>query len=227
MATCYYTVPDKNASGDNLYGGRICYQPFIDWAWGVFEFNYDYWQDGWGYDDACNNDKPLGRTLNAIWLLAYSAEDYWNEEWSNNILHWGCRYARDQIEDLRALCGDGSAIAAAYSGWFVDDRVELYLGFFYNIIVPERASTLIHEARHMGGRDHNAFFPLGSVFGEGQFGADSNWEYEGAWMYEALYLWCFYADGRRTTPALRQRAKQIAQLIIDNAFTTHPGIVIV
>lgn len=78
----------------------------------------------------------------------------------------------------------------------------------------------------MGGRSHNANFPAGSVFGEGS-GADSNWDYEGAWMYEALYLWWFYADGRRTPPALRQRAKEIAQLIIDNAFATHPGIIIV
>ena len=33
-----------------------------------------------------------------MWLLNYSADDYWNEEWSNNILHWGRRYVRDQIE---------------------------------------------------------------------------------------------------------------------------------
>ena len=50
-----------------------------------------------------------------MWLLNYSADDYWNEDWSNNALHWARRYVRDQINDLRALCGDGTAIAQAVS----------------------------------------------------------------------------------------------------------------
>ena len=55
---------------------------------------------------------------------------------------------------------------------------------------------------------------------------DSSWGYEGAWMYGALYLWWFYADGRRTTTALRRAARQRANLVIDNAFATHPGFTI-
>ena len=227
MATCTYPpIPDKNVSGDNLYGPRSCWQAFVDWAWVAHGFRKNYWDDGFGYYDPCNTDKPLARTFNGMWLLNYSAEDYWNEQWSNNILHWGRRYVRNQIDDLRSKCGDGSAIAAAFSGFFVDDRVELYLGFFYNKNVPGRAETLIHESRHMGGKSHNANFPSGSVFGAGKSGADSSWEYHGAWMYGALYLWWFYADGRRTTGALRQSAKQRANLVIDNAFATHPGFTI-
>lgn len=224
MATCTIPViPNKNTSGDNLYGSRICWQPFVSWAWKAHGFRKSYWDGGFGYYDACNTDKPLARTFNAIWLLNYSAQDYWNEQWSNNILHWGRRYVRQQIDDLRSLCGDGSAIARATHGWFVDDRVELYLGFFYSKNVPGRAETLIHESRHMGGKGHNAKFPSGSVFGAGKSGADSSWGYNGAWMYGALYLWWFYADGRRTTAALRQLARQRANLVIDNAFATHPG----
>jgi hypothetical protein len=41
-----------------------------------------------------------------------------------------------------------------------------------------------------------------------------------------LYLWWFYADGRRTTSAIRELARQRAQVVIDNAFATHPGFVI-
>lgn len=72
-------------------------------------------------------------------------------------------------------------------------------------------------------RGHNANFPAGSVFGGGKNGADSSWSYEGAWMYGALYLWWFYAMGARTTSAMRQRARQRGNLVIDNAFATHPG----
>jgi len=126
MTSCSIpTIPNKDTSGDNLYGSRICWQPFVDWAWQAHGFQKDYWSHGFGYEDCCNTDLPLARTFNGIWLLNYSAEDYWNEEWSNNMLHWGRRYVREQIDDLRSFCGDGSAIAAT-----IGNRHELYLGFF-------------------------------------------------------------------------------------------------
>lgn len=222
MATCTVpTIPDKTVTGDSLYGPRACWQAFIDWAWYAHGFKKNYWDDGFGYEDCCNTDLPLARIFGAMWLLNYSADDYWNEDWSNNILHWGRRYVRDQIDDLRSLCGDGTAIAASVAG-----HVELYLGCFYSKDCAGRAETLVHESRHLGGRPHDANFPAGSVFGAGKSGADSTWGYEGAWMYGALYLWWFYADGRRTTSALRQAARQRANLVIDNAFATHPGFTI-
>jgi hypothetical protein len=35
--------------------------------------------------------------------------------------------------------------------------------------------------------------------------------------------WWFFAAGARTTSALRDRARQRGNLVIDNAFATHPG----
>jgi len=296
MADCTYSVPDLEASGDALYGGRICNQPFIDWAWSVHGFNGTYWQGGWGFDDACNIRKPLARCMNAMWLLNYSAEDYDNESWNTDALHWGGRYVREQFkhyDDLRANCGDGSATAVttgcqqtrqwndwrctngynetkrecrswfflfawichlyaevkrfvctAYgwvattlcSAWYGTvgggQNVTLTLWFFYpldgrgNPDVVARAGTLIHEARHIGNKPHDAQFPVGSVYGQGKDGADSSWGYEGAWMYNALYLWWFSAAGKRTTIAMRQAAKQRANIILTNAFATSPGFVV-
>lgn len=224
MATCTYTVPDKDASGDNLYGAVICWQPYIDYFWKTYGFNgnKNYWDDGFGWDDCCNTDQPLARTFNACYLLTYSAEDYLNDSYSSVCLHWARRYVREHINDLISKCGDGSAIAASFSGCFVDDRVELYLGYWYDQSVPVRASTLLHEARHQGGKPHNANLPSGSAYGSGPY-ADSSWGYEGAWMYEALYLWWFYAAGARTTSAMKSLARQEGNIIIDNAFATHPG----
>jgi hypothetical protein len=42
-------------------------------------------------------------------------------------------------------------------------------------------------------------------------------------MYGALYLWWYYAQGARTTSALRELARQRANVVIDGAFATHPG----
>lgn len=295
MADCSYQAEALSITGDDVYASRICNQPFIDYAWVGHGFNYDYWQDGWGWDDCCNVSKPLGRTLNAMWLLAYSAEDWERDDWNSDILHWGYRYVRDQFkwaDDLRADCGDGGANARttgcqwtrSFDEWKCKDwrkernkecrewhwliswlciffvwvisgacylfgwvttafctlwygtvgggqHVTLFLPFFYTNggadfrDVAARAGTLIHEARHLGDKPHDADFPPGSLLGSGS-GADSSWSYEGGFMYQALYLWWFYAAGTRTTVALKQSARTKAQFIINNAFAQHPGIVI-
>jgi hypothetical protein len=222
MASCTYSVPDKNATGDNFYGQFICKQVYVDYFWNTYGFNgnKNYWDDGFGWDDCCNTNQPLARTFNACYLLTYSADDYLNDNYDapQNILQWGRRFVREKIDDLRSMCGDGSAIAATFGS----DRTELYLGFFYTKDVPGRAETLCHEARHYD-KPHNANFPAGSIFGAGKSGADSNWDYQGAWTFGAGYLWWFFAAGARTTSALRERARQRGNLVIDNAFATHPG----
>jgi len=225
MATCYYTVPDKNASGDNFYGPKICRQDMIDYFWSTYGFsgNKKYWDDGFGWHDCCNTNKPLARTFNACYCLTYSAQDYLNESWNSPMLHWARRYVRNNIDDLISKCGDGSAYATSIKGSSVNDRVELYLSFFYSHSVVERTGTIIHESRHQGCKGHNAEFPAGSIFtGAGRY-ADSNWNYKGAWMYHALYLWWFYAAGVRTTSAMKEKARQRGNTIIDNCFATHPG----
>ena len=220
MASCTYSVPDKNASGDNFYGQFICDQVYIDYFWDVYGFNgnKNYWDDGFGWHDPCNTSKPLARTFNACYLLTYSSQDYQDDSWDapQNILQWGRRYVREEFSQLRSFCGDGNAVAS-YSG----GNVMLFLDFWYDYSVVERAAIMVHEARHEA-RSHNASLPAGSVFGDGEF-ADSRWDYQGAWTFEAGYLWWFYEEGVRTTSAMRDRARQAGNVIIDNAFETHPG----
>lgn len=229
MANCTYTVPTSTqlaASGDSLYASRVCYQPFIDWAWDAYDFDKGDWDDGWGWDDCCNATKALARTFNAIWILAYSAQDYQNDSYSNDCLHWACRYTRECIDELDARCGDGPVARTQY-GFLVDNWTQLYLPFFYNRAASERMSTLMHEARHADWVDHNSNFPSWSSYGAGKSGADSSWGYEGAWMYQALYLWWFAVNGQRTSKPLRDLAKNLGNIIIDNAFATNPGYEIV
>ena len=218
MATCTAPATDNTTSGDDLYTARTCWQEFVNWTWAAYGFQNSFWDDGFGYEDPCNRNLPLNRTMNALWVLCYSADDYDNDAYANNCLHWARRYTWNQIDSLRSRCGDGTLIGEA-SG----SNVDLFLGFWYEYNAVSRAAILLHEARHLGGRSHDAEFPAGSVYGEGESGADSTWEYEGAWMYETLYLWWFFADGRRTTQALRDRARAEGNVNIDNAFATHPG----
>lgn len=294
MADCTYTLDSLSLTGDDQYPARICDQPFVDYAWENHGFNYDYWQDGWGWDDCCNVTKPLGRAFASLWLLNYCAEDPQNESYDAPMLNWACRYVREQFQwcdDLRADCGSGSiatttgcqwtrsfseykctdyreetlkscddwhwlfswlCIAWAYIttgacylfGWVTTGFCSLYYGtvggsqnitlhliYFYTQGQPivrdvvVRAGTLVHEARHLGDHPHNADFPPGSQLGSGE-GADSSWDAEGAWMYHALFLWWFFAQGQNTTPAMRNSAKTMGNFIIANAFASNPGFVI-
>jgi hypothetical protein len=225
MAVCGSIVPDKNASGDTFYGPLICDTQLISYFWTTYQFTNlpasdGGWMNGWGYEESCNTDLPLARTFAGLYALTYSAPDWQLDTYDKPILNFARRYVRENIDDLMALCGDGTAVARAIFGPLVNDRVELYSGYWYQQAVVERASTLMHEARHQGGKSHNANFPPGSVYTGS--GADSNWEYDGAWAYEANYLWWFYSAATSTTTAMKNLARQQGNLIIDNAFATRP-----
>lgn len=219
MAICEATVPDKTASGDAFYGAHICDQVYVDYFWKTYGFsgNKSHWTGGFGWEKCCDTDLPLARAFNACYALTYSAENYLDDNYVGACLNWARRYVREHIEDLRAACGSGDFIAQYQGG-----TVTLFRGFFYSKTAPGRAETLLHESRHAA-RGHNATFPKGSTFGEGKSGADSTWAYNGAWMYGALYLWWYFAQGARTTSALRQLARQRANVVIDGAFAEHPG----
>lgn len=166
MASCTFNVPNLDATGDTLYGPRICSQIFIDWAWEAFDFDSGDWDDGFGWESVCDNRRPLSRTMSGNWCLTYSAQDYRNESYDLNILQWGCRFARNAIDELHGRCGSDS-IAWTQWGPFIDSETELYLAFFAQA-VSLRAGTLIHEARHADGRGHDK--------GDN----DSSWGYNGA-----------------------------------------------
>lgn len=214
MASCTATVPNLTASGDQLYGPRICNQPFVNWAWDVLDFDDGDWGHGFGVEDCCNINLPLARTFNAIWCLTYSAEDYRNESYDADILHWGGRYVRDHIDELDARCGDGSKVAMTRYGPIIDNYTELYLVFFYERGVPERAGTLVHESRHAGGKGHD------------QGNLDSSWDYNGAWRWHVCWLAWFAAKGARTSTAMRAMARQRANIILATGFVKPPGFTV-
>jgi hypothetical protein len=211
MASCTFTVPNLDDSGDSLYGPRICDQSFIDWAWDAHDFDEGDWDDGFGFDSVCDMNLPLGRALAGVWCLNYSADDYMNEDYSSDILHWGCRYVRENIDELDARCGDGNTIATTRTGGTgVDEWTQLFLLFFEQG-VSLRAGTLVHESRHAGGNSHD------------DENNDSSWEYNGAWRWQVCWLAWFAFAGQRTSAALKTIARQRANTIIDSNFTTHPG----
>lgn len=225
--TCFYQPGNNNTTGDTFYGAFTCNQTYIDQFWNHFDFDKGDWDDGFGYEAACDINRPLARTFNALYLLAYSAEDYAKNthDFSGNALRWAYPYAATHIDELDGRCGSGKKDKGdrALTWWEFgsDNRTELYWPFFYGESVVQRAGTILHESRHAAGKPHDT-----TPFCPRQAGCDSSWSYKGANMYQVLYLWWFRVDGTRTTQAMRDLARTEAQNIINSGFTTNPGFVI-
>ena len=73
--------------------------------------------------------------LSGIWCLTYSSPRFPNKSYSGNILEWGCRFARNAIDELDARCGTSSCS---------------------NQGVSLRAGTILHESRHADGKGHDS-----------------------------------------------------------------------
>jgi hypothetical protein len=225
--TCYYQPGNNNDSGDSFYVNYTCNQAMIDQFWDHFDFDKGDWDDGFGWEAACDINRPLARTFNALYLLAYSAQDYATNtgDFSGNALRWGYPYAASKIDELDGRCGSGNknsgARATTQWGVLVDNYTQLKWPFFYGENVVQRAGTVVHEARHADWVGHN-----GGTGCPRAASCDTSWGYQGANMYQVLYLWWFHVDGTRTTSGMRNYAKTEGQNIIDTGFNTNPGYVI-
>jgi hypothetical protein len=211
MASCNASS-DPNVSGDNLYRPRSCQQVFVDWVWDAYDFDHDDWDQGFGFDQPCDVTRPLARTFNGIWCLEFSAPDPLNESFDLPIINWAGRFARENFDELDGRCGDiNGAFASTQWGTFVDNWTQLKLPFFFRSSVSMRAGTLIHEARHASWKGHD------------DDPNDSSWGFNGAWRYQVCWVSWFLNRCQNTTAALKTSARQRANQILDNNFTTDPG----
>lgn len=215
--------------------GNWCNQAWVDYFWNAYDFDKADWDSGFGYPNACDTSRPLGRTMNAIYVLNYadgtggkSRSDY-----SGSILHWGGNYSMREIDELDARCGDGTKRAHTQWGPVVDNYTELYLPFFYNENVVQRAGTLLHESRHAdwcghNGNDGSNRCPARSdscdeSYYDGCSGVGSP-SGRGADGYQALWLWWFTVDADTVvgTDVRKAFARDEANTILSNMFDVNP-----
>ena len=205
--TC--TVPsglDNSSSLDNSLIAYACDQSFINRSLDIYDFDKDYWGNGFGYYDKCNVYLPFARTLNSMYLLKHVTFDWYI--WSGG-----------KINELLASCDDD--VIARYRKIFVDEYVELFQPFFYNLNVVERASVIIHEARHYD-KSHNADDDECDLGGS----CDSSWEYNGANTFQIKYLRdLFCSNNSFMTTTIRQYARDFANTLLQFSFKDPPEFI--
>lgn len=229
-ATCSVVQPIDPA----VMSGFWCTEAWIDFFWDAYDFDKGDWDQGFGWDDACNRRLPLARTFQAIQILNYASpnEPTTTGDFNGNILRWGGNYTIREFDELDARCGDGTARASTAWGGF-DDYTELYLPFFYNENSVERAGTLMHEARHAdwcghNGNDGSNKCPAKSdscdekyLDGCGGFASPSG---RGADGYQVLWLWwyAFEADSQHSSSTMKAWARDEANRILNTMFDVNP-----
>jgi hypothetical protein len=216
IGPCDWSPGDNNATGDTAFDA-FCTQDSINQHWEDFDFDQEDWDDGFGYDDPCNRNGPLGRTFNALNFLDFFGTSKPDD--SDNWLPWFYSFASDAIDELDARCesGDPNGCVFARTTRGVDDYTRLFWPFFYGLDVPSRAGTIVHEARHADGKGHDG----GSGCPRGA-SCDTTWGYSGANTFQVLYLWWVRAQGAGISPALRSRARTRANNVLANGFNTRP-----
>lgn len=219
--TCGAPDSDPAFSGDAHYIQYSCDDAQIDYFWSAFDFDKDDWDGSFGWDEACNVNLPLARTMNALYALQYSSymPDYSsNDGYQGKILEWAGVYAAKKIDELDARCGDGGAYAQTWWGPIIDNKTELYKEFFYNLTVAGRASAIIHEARHASGVDHDS-----SDCVLGKDNCDKSWNSNGAFRYQVSWASQFVRRGVGATSWEKARTIDLANNLLDTAFAQDPG----
>lgn len=221
--TCSFpwqSAVDLDVSQDSLLTPLMCNTDFVYAAASHFNFNNSYWDDGFGWNDACNNQLPMARTLNSIYLM--SATTPWWYEWTAG-----------KTADLRSKCysDDNSAnthiMATNYSGawreFWGTDRIELYIPFFFRSDwnAVRKASTLVHEARH-----YDEGHDVGDSSCTNGISCDNSWNTNGANTFEVNFLADFFcSEVDLVTPTMREYALDRADYMLTNMFANPPGFV--
>ncbi len=211
---------DNAALGDSLYGRRVCNQSHISRFWRDFHFDKGDWDDGFGYYSVCNINSPLNRTFSALWLLLFSSPNPATapSDFTGNFLRYAYNYSAREIDELDGRCGNrrtfGTVAQTVRGGWWVDDRTELMSPFFYGKSVPERAGTIVHEARHADGWSHH------SCSCPRRTACDRSWFDYHANTYGILYMWWFIDSGVNTTSAMKRRAQYRVNNVLAEGFCT-------
>lgn len=225
------TFTQNGDMGDNFAiwdaSGWGCQQAFISYFWSAFSFDQGDWDDGWGYENACDISRPLARTFNGLYSLGYSSTGTPSCSTNqSNITLWAMCWSASQIDELDGRCTNGTLAALTRIGSPIDNWTQLYLNFFYNMTTAVRGGVIFHEARHASGCSHNGNpnCPFGSScdFSYGNGCKEGNGPVQGANTYEVNYLSWYLATAWRTTQALKDSAFTRANLVLANQFDYDP-----
>lgn len=219
--TCFYdpyNLPSNLRAIDQYFVSRICVQSTVDKYWNTFGFRKKYWDDGFGYHDVCNWQKPLGRVMGSLYLLenSYYPKATSLSDWSGPGVRWAYPYSGTvykDLDDLRQKCFNKSWWAYTRWGIFTDDRIEYYWPLIYEVHAIQRAAVVLHEAHHYGVKKEHSC----------NDSQDENWSDWLPYASETYFLISYYwSANRHTSSVWKSYAADRADVRIATKFCNQP-----
>lgn len=219
--TCYYEpyyLSSNLRAIDQYFVSQMCNQATVDKYWNTFGFRKKYWDDGFGYYDVCNWQKPLGRIMAALFLLenSYYPKATSLSDWSGPGVRWAYPYSGTvykSLSDLRGKCFNNNWWAYTRWGAFTDDRIEFYWPLIYRVHVIQRAAVILHEGHHYGIKKNHSC----------NDSQDRNWEDWRPYASETYYLISYYWSANRYTSSVwKSYAADRADVRIATKFCNPP-----
>jgi hypothetical protein len=222
-------LPDENS----MY--MICQQDTLDAFRQLFHMDAGNWGVTFGSLSPCNDLLPLGRTFAAMWALLYSHGGPYYCYPTANMLEWGACYSWSWIDELDGMCGNVHSPADTQAwtqfGPFINNYTNLYWPFFYGASVVERASILVHEARH---EEAWCSHTSNSACTNGA-SCDYSWEQgcsgrimkgghgeTGANRFQVSWLWAYVKYATWTTAAAKANAMSVANHVLMTQYQIDP-----
>ncbi|MFY9622231.1 MAG: hypothetical protein WAQ99_20615 [Pyrinomonadaceae bacterium] len=211
-----------------------CTEEWIDFYWPAYHMSESDWDDGFGFDHACDRRRPLARTFQAIELLNYAGPDDATDvnDFSGDILHWGGNYTIREFANLKGRCGSDDIVAETLFGGFPwDNYTKLFIPFFYDEDVVTRAGTLIHEARHADGCGHNGNDGSNECIAESEScdekykeGCNDGTIRRGGVGIKILWLWAYAAraDSQHSNSSMKVFAQDEANVRLNTFLDVDP-----
>jgi hypothetical protein len=224
---CTYYAGNPQLTGDDHFrnlnwvaGGTWCTGAVMNAIAIGFGMHANDWDQGFGYN-SCNENKPFGRTMNAITaLLTAPTNPVSNFNWqimaTHPMIEWAGKWVMNEVDEMDGRCAHPSAPGYAYADPG-DDRIDLYvrlnnskcrMGFFHGFDVIERAATLVHEARHMSGPTHYGYAK------DLAWGTGGSFEWEGKWLEQYITM----GDPAAATTTMRCLARDRLKTILKKHF---------
>ncbi|MBI4509699.1 MAG: VCBS repeat-containing protein [Deltaproteobacteria bacterium] len=194
-----------------------------------FSIDRGDWNDGFGYTVPFDEPyRPMGRLFAGLYVLDYAGRGS-----SSSRLRDAYELVDDHVDDIDPSC-DASPVAK-YQGWW---NVTVYKPFFYSFTPVERASVLVHEARH-----DSSFCGAGCWHDKcqqgpkkGSYDCDASLGENGPYAHEVKYLAAFYEESCQMPARLgpnvvvnrfvRARIRGSVNYLLSAAFNKDPSFVL-
>lgn len=143
-----------NQAERDLWATHNCWWDFVLWQYKAYRMSNDNW-GSWGFQDACNINRPYPKAVNASYLLTYGLNEDLSFQWHGTIDYRNAAeaWSTPNHNQIHYIPSTSTAwLALAQNRWPGEDRTQMGCLLFRatsgNGNPASRAGDYVHEGWH-------------------------------------------------------------------------------